>query len=101
MNRRQFARNTIGALVGFSAVPAAFEKPLFRPCLPEGVYIPPVNAGAKFITQEYLTKVRDALVLDTPEAHKALESYIKEMPARAVPADISDATKIHLKEMWG
>jgi hypothetical protein len=74
-------------------IPAAFEKPK--------LYIPPVNSGVSFITQEYLMKIRHALAANTPEALGKLESYIKEMPARDVPPDISEATKIHLKEMWG
>lgn len=85
MTRRQFARNTIGALVGASVIPAFGEKPKLVIKLPR-YFIPTVNQGCSFITQEYLTKVRNALVLDTPEAIAELQSYIKEMPASQIPA---------------
>lgn len=96
MTRRQFARNTIGALFGVSTIPAALEKPPFRRYIPTAV---PFQSS--LITQQYLQKVRRALLADTPEGLNRLESCIKEMPARDVPPDITEATKIHLKEMWG
>ncbi len=77
MTRREAIRNTVGALFGVSIIPAAFAKPAF-PIRTSKIYIriPTKDGSVKF--RQLADEERDPYT-----------------------GDISTATKIHMKEMWG
>ena len=93
MTRREFARNTIGALFGVSTIPAAFEKPtsitdaLFR------------RESAKLNKAIAARPFEWRYICDPWYMREFAESSRDAFPVP--PPDISEATKIHLKEMWG
>lgn len=88
MTRREFARNTIGALFGVSTIPAFGKKPpLPFPCNGQVIW---VNLPTHNPDPAGYWKCMIA------ESQKMIDSA-KLVP----PPDISEATKIHLKEMWG
>jgi len=86
MTRREFARNTLGALFGVSVIPAFGQKPVSK-------MVMGIDSSAG---RDYYTIVKGFWHPDGRIEWK--ETINIPIPP---PADISEATKIHLKEMWG
>lgn len=89
MQRREFARNVVGAIFGTAVVPRCFEKPCFRPCIPPFQVIQPSWPSGAVDGQIF-----------TPTFMAAWEPYTKARRKDA-PAPLNCAQTIHLRDMLG
>jgi hypothetical protein len=88
MNRREFARNVVGAIFGVSAIPAFGSKPAFRPCS----HIP-------FTVRQYneWPPILETLQVFPKTNITEWVPYIRKDP----PPDISIADKLRIRDMLG
>jgi hypothetical protein len=86
MNRRDFARNVVGAMVGTSAIPAFGSKPVSKVI----AGIDPALEGG-----DYCIMVKGFW------HHDGKIEWNNQVRIPIPHFDISVAQKVHLKEMWG
>jgi len=85
MQRREFARNVVGAIFGVSAIPAFGSKP-----------------ASNVVTGADPSFCKDGYIMVRGFWHSEEGIQRNDLIKISVPpADISEATKIHLREMWG
>lgn len=109
MNRRDFARTVIGAIVGTSAIPAFGEKPLFKPCLHEPIYIAGMDPAfgsdssffciARFSHDGTMVSCKQSGSISSEKVSEIISNF--ESNKDFLYEDVSTATKLHLKEQWG